>query len=126
MRELIENWLAAKEAEKQAVEARREIEDELVTEFLIPENLDGTENKTLLGYQVKIVGRMNRTIDAELLQELAAENGLSEHLNSLFRWKPDINMALWNATNESITKPLLGAITTKAGRPSFSITKIED
>ena len=49
------------------------------------------------------------------MQELAAEFGLTEHLASLFRWKPEINMAVWKATDEAITKPLAAAITAKPG-----------
>jgi hypothetical protein len=65
---------------------------------------------------------MNRKVDADKLQELAAEHGLSEHLGSLFRWSADINAAAWKAAAPTITAPLLGAITTTPGRPSFSIT----
>jgi hypothetical protein len=55
-------------------------------------------------------------------QELAAEHGLTEHLARLFRWTPEINMALWKAADETITRPLADAIMAKAGRPSFKIT----
>jgi hypothetical protein len=53
---------------------------------------------------------------------LASVSGLSEHLATLFRWKPEINMTLWKAADVSITKSLAGAITSKPGRPSFKIT----
>ena len=56
------------------------------------------------------------------LSKLAAEHGLTEHLSALFRWSADINAAAWKAASEAITAPLLGAITTTAGRPSFSIS----
>lgn len=121
---LSQEWLELKELEKQATENRRKVEDKLLSLLSIPETLDGTENFELeSGYKVKIVGRMVRKVDADKLQELAAEHGLSEHLSSLFRWSADINSAVWKATSESITNPLLDAITTKAGRPSFTITK---
>lgn len=122
---IYQDWLTAKENEKTAMEARRLIEDELVSQFKISEQLDGTENVEIDGYQVKIVGRINRKVDSEKLQELAAENGLSEHLSSLFRWKPEINAKAWDAASTEITRPLLNAITSTPGRPSFSITKLE-
>jgi hypothetical protein len=53
---------------------------------------------------------------------LAAEAGLSDHLGSLFRWKPEINATAWKQADNSITNPLLGAITSTPGRTSFSIT----
>jgi hypothetical protein len=74
------------------------------------------------GFHIKIEGRINRRVNADKLQELAAENGLSEHLASLFRWKPEINAIAWKAAKPEITKPLLDAITATPGRPSFTIT----
>lgn len=116
-------WLEAKEAERAAVEKRRLIEDELVQQLHINGANEGSSTHDLSGYQVKVTCRIDRKIDADMVQELAAEHGLSEHLSSLFRWKPELNMSAWKAADESITRPLAGAITAKPGRPSFTITK---
>ena len=117
-------WSAAKTAEGEAVEARRAIEDRLVALLAIPEGKEGTTNAaTEQGYAIKVVGRLNRKINTDRLQELATEHGLSEHLSSLVRWSADINAAAWKSASAAITAPLLGAITTTAGRPSFSISK---
>lgn len=122
---LYQEWLYVKQQERSAQERRREIED-LLGEQL---GITGTEGNQAIeseGFQVKITCRVNRTINADLLQEIAAENGLTEHLGTLFRWKPDINKKAWEATDEGITAPLLDAITAKPGRPSFSIEPIDD
>jgi hypothetical protein len=119
---LYEQWIEAKEEERRAVEERRRIEDTLVKQFEIPENLEGTSNIEADGFKIKIEGRVNRRINADLLQEIAAENDLGSHLSSLFRWKPEINAAAWKAADEAITKPLLDAITATPGRPSFTIS----
>lgn len=116
-------WLEAKEAERAAVEKRRLIEDELFSSLKVDANHEGVTSETIEGYQVKVTCRIDRKVDADMVQELAAENGLSEHLASLFRWKPELNMSAWKAADESITRPLAGAITAKPGRPSFTITK---
>lgn len=122
--ELARQWSDAKTDEAIAVAKRRTIEDRLVELLEIPETKEGTTSSTTeQGYQIKVVGRLNRKIDTERLQELAAEHGLSEHLSSLFRWSADINAAAWKAAAQSITAPLTGAITTTPGRPSFTITK---
>lgn len=120
--ELITVWTQAKESERQATELRRGVEDEIRALLGVAEDLEGTVNHG----PIKIVGRIDRKVDADKLQELAAESGLTEHLRSLFRWKPEINQAAWKAADESITHPLLGAITSKPGRPSFALTKKED
>ena len=120
---LSEAWLQAKEEERMAIEARRAVEDELIRAFQISEQMEGTFNaKTITGHQIKIVGRLSRKVDAEKVQELAAEHGLTEHLGNLFRWKPEINMTAWKATSPEITAMLADAITVSASRPSFSIT----
>lgn len=120
---IYQQWLDAKTAESESIAKRREIEDALVKEFCISEQLDGTQNIERQGYKIKVVVRINRKVDSDALQEIAAEHGLSEHLGSLFRWKPEINAKAWDHADESITSPLLGAITATPGRPSFTITK---
>lgn len=116
-------WIEAKAREVKATNDRRAIEDQMRSLIGIADNLEGTMTAKPDGYVVKVTGRINRKINADKLQELAAEAGLTEHLSSLFRWKPEINMTAWKATDAAITTPLLGAITSEAGRPSFAITK---
>ena len=121
MNELSTMWLAAKKQEDDATADRRDIEDHIKKLATIAENLDGTETVDPGRFEIKIVGRIDRKVDGDKVQELAAEFGLTDHLAKLFRWKPEINMAIWKAADESITKPLAGAITAKPGRPSFKI-----
>lgn len=115
-------WLDAKAAEAKAIAHRRDIEDKMKDFIRVPESLDGTETVKSDDYVIKVTGRINRKINADKLQELAAEAGLTDHLSSLFRWKPEINMALWKSSDPAITAPLLGAITSEPGRASFAIT----
>lgn len=125
LNELAAMWLAAKEAEKEATEDRRRIEDRIKSLVGVAENMEGTETVDPDQFTIKIVGRIDRKVDSDKLQELAAEHGLTEHLSTLFRWKPEINMTVWKATDEAITKPLAAAITAKPGRASFTITRKE-
>jgi hypothetical protein len=120
---IYQQWLDAKAAETAAIKTRRDLEDAMVKTFGVAETLEGTLNFDADTYKVKIEGRINRKINADKLQELAAENGLSDHLASLFRWKPEINAFAWKAAKPEITTPLLDAITATPGRPSFTITK---
>ena len=118
---LVRLWESSKLAEADAMKKRRRFEDLMVEALQIPESLDGTENFDVGNRNLKIVGRLSRKVNAEKLMELAEENGLNEHLQSLFRWKPEINLTVWKSASEEITRPLLGAVTTEPGRPSFSI-----
>jgi hypothetical protein len=125
MRNLPGEWLEAKEAERAAVEKRRQIEDQMIEQFGAS-NAENTRTISVRGaadYEIKIVTRMTRKIDSDLLQEIAAEHDLSAHLPNLFRWKPEINAKAWDKASDEIIRPLLGAITTTPGRSSFNITK---
>lgn len=124
MEQMAAEWLEAKEAERVAIEKRRDLEDAMRKAASIRDDVEGTETLALEGFKLKIVGRIDRKVDADKVQELAAEHGLTDHLSTLFRWKPEINMAVWKSTDESITAPLAAAITAKPGRPSFTIETI--
>jgi hypothetical protein len=120
---IYEEWLTAKAEEAEATSRRRILEDRMVAQFNVPSNLDKTANFEADGYKVKVEGRINRKINSEKLQEIAVEHGLMAHLECLFRWKPEINAAVWKSTDPAITTPLLDAITSTPGRPSFTIIK---
>ena len=122
LKALSAEWLLHKTAEEKAVVERRKVEDKIVKELALPESFESTETAEPDGFVVKIAGRIDRKVDSEKLQMLATESGLTEHLATLFRWKPELNMTLWKAADETITKHLAGAITAKPGRPSFKIT----
>jgi hypothetical protein len=118
---LYQDWISAKEAERAAVEARREIEDQLAAKIGTTE--EGSVTFKDAGYAIKYTVKMNRTVDGDKLQEIAAANGLDAYLSTLFRWKPELNLKAWKGTAENITKALAEAITTKPGRPGFDISK---
>jgi hypothetical protein len=121
LKELSRQWLQHKFDEELATTERRRIEDQIVKLLAVAENFEGTETAEPEGFVVKISGRIDRKVDGDKVQELAAEFGLTDHLAKLFRWKPELNMAIWKATDATITGPLAGAITAKPGRPSFKI-----
>ena len=123
---LFEDWLTAKSEEAAAVARRREIEDALVETLRVDTTSEGTSTTKVDGYKVRVTTRLGRKVDGDLLQEIAAEHGLSDHLPELFRWKPEVSIKAWKNADESITRPLLGAITTTPGRPGFQITREED
>jgi hypothetical protein len=120
---LYQRWLEAKKMETLAIAERRDLEDQMAAQFALPKDLDGTIKIEESGYTIRMEGRINKKIDADKLQVLAAEAGLSEHLSSLFRWKPEINAKAWGSAADAVTQPLHGAITSTAGRPTFTITK---
>ena len=123
LKECTEAWLEAKMQEEIAVIKRRALEDTMLSLIGIPANLDGVETAAPEGYIIKVTGRINRKVDAKLIQEIAAEHGLTEHLSTLFRWTPALDIKAWKNTSQEITRPLMDAITATPARPSFKITK---
>ena len=118
-------WRHAKESEVEATERRRVIEDKMNALIGLADTSEGVTSVDCQRFQIKVTHRLTRSVDAQELQAVAAEYGLSDHLSSLFRWKPEINMRLWKSADPSITNPLSSAITVKPGRPSFIITPKE-
>lgn len=123
---LYQQWIEAKERERHATEDRRCLEDMLINQFGIDPNVDRAVTIDKEGYKIKVTCRLSHTVDSDLLQEVAAEHGIQDSLHNLFRWKADIDMKAWKAAPEEVTKVLNKAITTKAGRPSFSITTTQE
>jgi hypothetical protein len=119
--ELFGDWIEAKHAEQQATAKRREIEDLISQVFKIDESPEGITTLNHQFFNCVITKRFSRKVDHDLLVELAAEAGLTDHLPELFKFKPEINLSAWKAADPQITSPLLGAITTVATRPTFKI-----
>lgn len=126
LQKLARDWLEFKRVEERAVDDRRKIEDRIKSLVGVADDQEGTTTAKPEGFTVRIIGRIDRKVDADKVQELAAEYGLTDHLGQLFRWKPEINVTAWRAADPSITRPLADAITTKPSRASFKITKDEE
>lgn len=123
MKNLVLLWTQYKNQELDAIKNRREIEDQMSKILEINPAHEGTVVLDADEYTVKVQTRLARKVDTDLLQEVAAEHGLSNHLTDLFRWKADLDMKAWKAAAPEITSVLAQAVTTTSGRPSFSISK---
>jgi hypothetical protein len=122
LEQLIETWTQCKKAEQMSVETRRKVEDRISELLEINPNKEETVNLGVSGYKVKIISRLTRKVDSDLLQEVAAEHGMESLLSSMFRWKADVDIKSWKSATPEVQNVLSKAITTTAGRPSYSIT----
>lgn len=123
---LIQQWQEAKAAETEWKRHRQELEDQLAAALELAPDLDRTQNVSLPEGKLKIVGRINRSVDVAKAQQITQEMGAVEHLQRLFRWKAEVNMSAWKAADSAITGPLAEAITEKPGRPSFSFEEADN
>lgn len=126
IQEALDEWLHYKAVETEAKEFRQKIENYLAKHYGYKETEEGTKSFDEAYYQVKMVQRMTRKVDTETLERCAVEAGAQDHLKTLFRWKPEINLKEWKNTDPKITQLFLPAITTTPGRPSFKIIKKDD
>jgi uncharacterized surface anchored protein len=98
----------------------------MARQLSIANDFEGSRSVDIGDFKVKLTGRMTRRVDEKMIIAIANEKGLVNHLDSLFRWKADINTAMWNKTNPEITAEFLRGITTKPGRVGFSIEKVQE
>ena len=123
LQKLSGEWLEAKEAERDATERRRLIEDEMVRLLEVQQTDEHTRKVEAEPFSIKIACRISRKVDGDMAQEIAAENDMQDHLALLFRWKPELSMAAWNAVGDNVKQVFARAITATPGRPSFTIIK---
>lgn len=122
LQKLSVEWLEAKEAERDATDRRRLIEDEMVRLMGIEQTDEHTRKVEANPFTIKIACRINRKVDGDMAQEIAAENDMQDHLGLLFRWKPELSMTAWNGVGDNVKQVFARAITATPGRPSFTIT----
>lgn len=123
LHELAAEWIEAKDTERDAVERRRLIEDEICRVLDVSELQEGTRRMEVKPFMIKFSTRINRKVDSDLAQEIAAEENLQDHLQLLFRWKPELNLSAWEAVSDNVRGVFSRAITATPGRPSFTITE---
>jgi len=115
-------WELAKADEKEAVEKRRILEDQMAALIGLNPEFDGTASIDADDYVIKVVGRLNHKVNSEVLDDIIRENGAEELAHEFFRFKPELNLRAWKQANDETQAMFFEAITTSASRPSFSIT----
>ena len=124
--ELSQAWQIAKHNEHVYQEERRRIEDRMLSLLSFSEQDIGTKTIFSNECQIKIAFRHNQTVDSEKIKQIASERDMVEHASQLFRWKAEVNKKAWDATDPSLQSIFSPAITTKPGRPSFTISTKEE
>ena len=123
LQQLSGEWMEAKAAEGEATEKRRLIEDEICRLLEVEKTDEHTRKVEAEPFTIKIACRINRKVDGDLAQEIAAEHDMQDHLGLLFRWKPELSMTAWNGVGDNVKQVFARAITATPGRPSFTIIK---
>ena len=123
LEQLAKGWIAAKNAEAEAIEDRREIEDRLTAFFDIAPGTEGVSEYALGAYDCSLSHRVSRKVDHEMVTVIAAEHGgIEKLLPVIFRWEASVNAKAWRALDPSISLLLSKAITARPGRAGFKIS----
>lgn len=119
--DLSKEWLKAKKAEEKAKEKRFEVEAKIINGLTLP--VEGTTTDDGDEFKVKVTTKITRSVDADKAIEIATTTGRDDLINKLFRWKPEVNKAIWDAEDPEIIKIFSAAVTAKPVKPSISIEK---
>lgn len=119
LKNLTEQWIEAKTLERDAVERRRILEDQMRRCLKIAESEEGVVTHVLDNYKIKATCRVNRKIDPEKFLLLANDGQID--ISTFTRWKCELIMSEWRKQDEAVQHALSEAITTEPGRPTFSV-----
>ena len=123
---LVAELIAAKAAEKQAIDRRVAIEAQIVALIPAPANGEGTVKDGA----VKVEFKLNRKVSAEHLGALQdAWMTLNENQKTAFRWKVDIDTKQYRAIADLDAASLAGIsqyITTTPAKPAVTVTPAKD
>ena len=120
--QLIAARLAAKRAEDSAVQARREI-DEQITNLLRPaDKLEGTVSQKAGEYKISVTYKLTRKVATDDLQK--AWDKLSAEQQGAFKWGADVSVSALRALDDKSQLAVSKFITSKPASPSITIEAI--
>ena len=120
--QLIAARLAAKRAEDAAIQARREI-DEQITNLLRPaDRLEGTVSEKAGEYKVSVTYKLSRKVSTEDLQK--AWDKLSAEQQGAFKWKADVSVAALRKLDDKAQLGVSKFITSKPASPTITIEAV--
>lgn len=120
--ELIAARIAAKRLEDSAVQARREI-DEQISNLLRPaDKLEGTVSQKTGEYKISVTYKITRKVATEDLQK--AWDKLSAEQQGAFKWDADVSVSALRKLDDKSQLAVSKFITSKPASPSISIEAV--
>ena len=124
MNSLYAQWLELKRREDEAKHLRLLVEAEMSQG--IPDDWEGSKSWEDGPYKIKASRKFNRKVDPVAVRKIADTYGMTDYIDVLFRWKPEIDAKAWKGADETITKLFSDAITTTPTKVGFSIEEIKE
>jgi hypothetical protein len=120
--ELVAARLAAKRAEDAAVQARRDI-DEQITALLRPaDKLEGTVSEKTGEYKISVTYKLSRAVNTEDLQKVWDK--LTAEQQGAFKWKADVSVSALRKLDDKALTAVSKLITSKPASPTITIEAI--
>lgn len=120
--ELIAARIAAKRAEDEAVDARREIDAELSLLLSDKDISEGTVSAKENGFKVSVVYKVDRKVDAAALSK--GWDSLSADAQAAFDWKPSVKVSALRKLEGADAAAAAVFITAKPASPSITIEAV--
>jgi len=120
----LEKYLQIEKDIKALKEEQATLAQTIIEESNVPE-LNGSKTVNEGDYKVVFTQKLNRTIDADKLKEVAQKHGVSDALGVIFSWKPSLIAKEWKEVNDEYKAIFSQAFTDKLGKMSLKITKKE-
>ena len=124
MNSLYAQWLELKRREDEAKALRQALEARMSEG--IPDEWEGSKTWSDGPYKIKASRKFNRKVDPVAVRKIADTYGMTDYIDVLFRWKPEIDAKAWKSADETITKLFSDAITTTPTKVGFSIEEIKE
>lgn len=115
--QLADQWQQYKIIEQTAAANRKAIEQQM--QELIDIKLEGSTTEETDHFEIKVVGKVTRSLDADLLQE--DWQNLPKAVQDCVKWKPQVDTKSLRALEAIDDMTLARYMTTKPAKPSFSI-----
>ena len=115
--QLADQWQQYKSIEQEAAASRKEIE--LQMQELIHIKLEGSTTEETNNFEIKVIGKVTRSLDADLLQE--DWKNLPKAVQDCVKWKPQVDTKSLRALEAIDDMTLARYMTTKPAKPSFSV-----
>lgn len=120
--ELIAARLAAKRAEDSAVQARREIDEQIANLLRPDDKLEGTVSQKAGEYKISVTYKLSRSVATDDLQKVWDK--LSAEQQTAFKWKADVSVSALRKLDDKGQLAVSKFITSKPATPTITIEAV--
>jgi hypothetical protein len=120
--ELIAARIAAKRAEDEAVQARRDIDAQLAELLKDAQKPEGAISQKVDGYKLTVTYKLDRKVDAEELTK--SWDKLPIDVQTAFKWKPELSVSEFRKLEDKAANSAARFFTTKEASPSIKIEAV--